>query len=394
MRGLAILAAVVAACAGCGDDNGDLDGSASSDGGSADLSAPDGGGALAGGFTIVGCAMLDQSTPTPVCTATAPAQLTFVPLAAGVTDFVWSFPGGTPSSSMLITPVVSYTQPGAAPFIVTLAAGGPGGTTVTSGKIIISAGSIGATCHSDADCDLVKGLTCVCGAGRACPGSLSVGICTRPCAPGEQICVAGGEYCADLSRSFVEPPPPDGGEPDGGADSDDWRRPLCLRACATNADCRVGLTCREIPALDPGAASGGAFTWQKACFADTLGDVGASCAAPDGTPAGDRCLSGRCDPLGARSMCTSDCATVSCPSYAACAAFNATPAIHECLPRCDGTHPCDDPLLDCLPPGGTGNFGYTLMPPDPPGTMYCSPKKCAMPSDCAPAGTCVAGFCK
>jgi hypothetical protein len=376
----------VALCASCADDFASVDGAVPGDGGGADLSVADGGGALAGAFTIVGCTTLDQSMVVPQCTANAPATLTFVPLAAGVTDFVWSFPGGTPSSSKAITPQVTYAQPGM--FVVTLAAGGPAGTTVSNGQIHITAGGIGDVCGSTGDCDPTQQLECICGTDQSCPGALSVGLCTRPCAPGA---CAPGEVCADLERGFVADMP-DGGEPDGGADSDEWRSTLCLRGCTANTDCRVGLTCREVPALTGGTA-GGPFVWQKACFSDALGGVGAACDGPDGQPAGDSCLSGRCDPLGARGICTSDCASTACPTYAACAAFNTSPAQHLCLHRCDATHPCTDPLLDCLPAGGAGNLGFTVMPPDPAGTTYCAPRKCSMPTDCAPAGTCTSGFC-
>jgi hypothetical protein len=383
---------LVAAClllAACGDNLPTYDGSIPLDGGVGDLPVPsDGSAALAGAFTVIGCSTLDQSMVSPRCTATAPAELTFVPLAAGVTDFVWSFPGGTPSSSRAITPTVVYAQAGS--FTVTLAAGGPGGTTVSSGMVVIGAGATSAACMHDSDCDVASGLACVCGDG-ACPGGLAVGLCSRSCAPGS---CAPGEVCADLARGFTASA--DGGAPDGGG-PDAWRHPLCLRGCTSDTDCRVGLHCREVPSLAPGVSEGGAFTWKKACFADALGDVGDACAGASGAPEADRCLSGRCDPLGARDVCTADCASTSCPSYAACATFNATPAVHTCLRRCSATEPCDDPLLACVPAGGAGGFGFTIMPPDPTAFGFCAPKPCTMASDCAPAGVCTsssgASFC-
>jgi hypothetical protein len=195
--------------------------------------------------------------------------------------------------------------------------------------------------------------------------------------------------CADLARGFVAPA--DGGVPDGGG-ADEWRDALCLPVCTDDSDCRPGFSCRELPALNSGQVSGGSFTWMKACFSDALGNVGDACAAADGLPDDARCLSGRCDPLGARGVCTADCATVMCPTTAGCAAFNGTPSDHQCLRRCDAQHPCDDPLLDCLAPGGSGAFGFTLSPADP-GTSYCAPKPCTTPADCAPAGTCTSSFC-
>jgi hypothetical protein len=169
-----------------------------------------------------------------------------------------------------------------------------------------------------------------------------------------------------------------------------WRRALCLPACMVAGDCRVGLRCRELPALLPGAVSGGAYTWKRACFADALGDDGEACAAPDGQPEADRCLSGRCDALGARGLCTSDCSVTGCPSYAACVTFNGTPSKSQCLYRCDAAKVCPsgDPLLDCEPPGRAGGLGFSVPASEPVGATYCAPRRCSGASDCAPAGVC------
>jgi PKD repeat protein len=380
MRGFVVACALIAAC---GDDLSTIDASPP-DGGAVDLPAPfDGASALGAAFTVIGCDALDQSQVAPRCTVTAPAELTFVPLAAGVSNFVWTFTGADPDTSRVITPTVRYAQAGVYP--VSLAASGAGGTTVTAGMVEVLAGAVGAACARPDDC--AAGLTCVC-SGDACPGALALGLCTVSCAPAS---CGFGQVCADLARGFV-PGPIDAGVSDAGT-ADDWRRPLCLTTCTDDANCRSGFTCREVPALNAGQSSSGSFTWKRACFADPLGDIGDSCLDPNGQPDDARCLSGRCDPLGARGLCTADCATVMCPAATGCAAFTTTPSAHQCLRRCDAQHPCSDPLLACVAPGGAGNFGFTVSPTDPAGTTYCAPKPCTMPADCAPAGTCTANFC-
>ncbi len=378
---------------GCTDDLPTVDGSMPpADGGQDDLGVRDGGGALAGAFTIAGCATLDQTTDVPRCTGAAPLELTFVPLVAGVDTFVWTFTGGDPPASKAITPSVLFAKPGS--YSVGLAAGGSGGTITASASVVVVAGGAGAACVDASDCDVAGGLTCVCGGG-SCPGGLVVGLCTRLCGGGA-VC-APGEVCADLARggTGVMPTADGGADEDGGVpnNGDAWRQPLCLRACAASTDCRTGLTCREVPALAAGASSGGSYGWKKGCFADPLGDDGDACDGADGLPAPALCLSGRCDPLGARGLCTSDCTTVACPTLAACATFNGQPAAPVCLRRCEAaatTCPsaANDPLLDCEPAGKLGALGFTISPGEPPATLYCAPRRCTVPADCAPAGVC------
>jgi hypothetical protein len=120
-----------------------------------------------------------------------------------------------------------------------------------------------------------------------------------------------------------------------------------------------------------------------------LNDDGGSCVTPAGRLDPSRCLSGRCDPFGARGLCTSDCAATSCPSSDACATFNGTPSSHECLRRCDAANPCNDPLLECAKAGQPGSLGFSVPAGELPGTGYCAPRRCdADPQSCAPSGTC------
>jgi hypothetical protein len=145
-----------------------------------------------------------------------------------------------------------------------------------------------------------------------------------------------------------------------------------------------------VPALAPFAASGGNYSWRRACFNDLLGDNGDACLLPTGNLSAAECLSGRCDPYGARGLCTSSCDDVACPSVDACAAFSAAPTAHLCLRRCDASHPCNDPLLACELAGQPGSLGFTVPGTEPAGATYCAPRRCdGTPSICAPSGSCV-----
>jgi hypothetical protein len=290
--------------------------------------------------------------------------------------------GGVPSSSMQISPVVVYESPGS--FDVVLGGGGTAGTASASGTVEVTTGELGAQCGADGDC--ISGLSCLC-AGGTCPGALAAGVCSKPCVGG--ACDAGGR-CVDFSRGKSTTDPPDGGYAG-------FSSPICLPACTADADCRTGFRCRELPVLVAGAAAMGPYAWQHACYPPGGGDVGASCAAVDGDFDDAACLSGRCLQYGARGLCTSNCMTTTCPSTASCSAFAETPTDLLCLLRCDATHPCTDPLLACQTAGGTGGLGFPAPASDPAGTTYCSPRRCTMPSDCAPSGTCqvhgAASFC-
>ena len=387
MKGAAVMLLFVA---GCGDGGGTADASAPIDLGVPDVGMPgDGIPPLRGAFTIIGCSTLDTSTGQPRCSGRSPLALTFVPLGSGVDTFVWTFNGGAPATSKAMAPAVTCAAPGT--YMVTLAAGGAGGTTTSTGTVVVSAGVTGSPCLADSDCDGGVGLFCVCKPGEpGCVGALSVGFCTRVCDGGD---CAAGEICADLSRGGAySPSSTDGGVDGGGPSGDVWRRALCLPGCAMTSDCASGFLCRELPALPSGGTAGGAYTWKRGCFADVGGDDGDSCASPTGQPDPSRCLSGRCDPYGARGVCSSACATTSdCPSTAACGTYNGPPATHACVRRCDASFLCnDDPLLDCEAAGQLGGLGFTISPSEAPTTRYCAPLRCSMPSQCAPSGSCTA----
>ncbi|HXT51765.1 MAG TPA: hypothetical protein VN811_12025, partial [Thermoanaerobaculia bacterium] len=382
---LALLCVVIC---GCGDDTVEMDGAVVPlDASSGDLGPlPDGGVPLEGAFSMVGCSQLTVTNGEPRCEGAAPLRLTFVPLLSGATTFVWTLTGGDPPTSAAISPSVLYARPGS--YDVMLAAGGPGGTIAAAGKIVVSAGGVGAPCSEDSDCDGVAGLTCLCGHGvSGCPGALGSGVCTRDC---DGSTCNGGEVCADLSRGLSAPMSlSDGGIADAGAPQP-WREAICLPSCTTSDDCRAGLSCREVPSLMPFGMSGGPYTWRRACFAGALGDDGDACISPGGDADPSSCLSGRCDLYGARGLCTSECDDLSCPSADACAAFQAAPAQHLCLRRCDAAHPCGDPLLACEAAGAPGSLGFTVAASEPPGLTYCAPRRCDSDAGvCAPSGRCL-----
>jgi PKD repeat protein len=384
MRRACVLALLVA---GCGDGSRHPDGGAPIDLGIPDLGTlGDGLPLLRGAFTMSGCSTLDTSTGQPKCSGRAPLTLTLVPLGSGVDTFVWTLPGGEPMLSKAISPSVTYGTPGV--YAVTLAAGGSAGTTSAMGTVVVSAGVTGSGCLDDTDCDAGAGLFCVCKPGEpGCVGALGVGFCSRDCSGA--VCAA-GELCVDLTRGGAYVP---GGD-DGGAGGDVWRRALCVPSCSGGADCRVGLSCRELPSLAAGGLAGGAYAWKQGCFADVGGDDGDACAAPSGEPDGARCLSGRCDPYGARGLCSSPCTISSdCPTSAACADYNAAPSgpARACLRRCDAAFACGaDPLLDCEAADQVGGLGFSVTPPEAPSARFCAPLRCTMAAQCAPSGSCTA----
>jgi PKD repeat protein len=372
--------------AGCSDQGGMIDASAPSDLGIGDLGwLSDGPELLRGAFTITGCATLDTSTGEPRCSGRAPLALTFVPLGSGVSAFVWTFPGGTPSASKAIAPAVNFATPGT--YAVMLAAGGTAGTTTASGTVVVSSGTTGSPCLADTDCDASAGLFCVCKPGDGgCVGALSIGFCSRSCSGG--VCNP-GEICADFTRGGAYVP----SSGDAGVAGEAWRQALCLPSCMSGADCRAGLSCRELPSLPGGGMAGGSYSWKRGCFADVGGDDGDSCFSPSGQPDPSRCLSGRCDPYGARGLCASDCATsADCPSTAACATYSAPPwpPRQACLRRCASFACANDPLLACEDGTAGGGLGFVVTPAEAQSTMYCAPLPCVTASRCAPSGMCTA----
>jgi hypothetical protein len=250
MRSLVL--AVVVALAACGDRVLVVDGAApADDAGVGDLGLnPDGAAELRAAFTIVGCARLEFHGAEPRCTGPAPLELTFVPLAAGASTYLWSFAGGQPDTSSAISPVARFPKTGT--FMVTLTAAGGSGSSTASGVVAVSSGAVGDPCLETTDCD--KGLTCLCAEDPLCPASLRGGLCTRGCG-GSDGCDP-GELCVDLSRGA--PGAVDGGTAsctvDGGASvATVYRRALCLPSCMTDGDCTVGLRCRALPSLAGGA---------------------------------------------------------------------------------------------------------------------------------------------
>lgn len=391
--------------AGCGGNGGSPDAGTSTDMNIGDVGAAfDGPGPLRATFTVVGCATLDASTGMPRCSGAAPLRLTFVPLGAGLTNFVWTFMGGSPGTSKAMSPEATFATPGT--YNVTLAAGGAAGATTATGAIVVTSGSTGSPCLADSDCDAGAGLFCLCKPGETgCVGALAVGFCSRDCSG--TLCDA-GEICADFTRggAFV-PASIDGGTDDdggtGGPSADVWRRALCVPSCTVGSECAGGQLCRALPALASGAAAGGSFTWRQGCFSDVGGDDGDSCLSSAGAPDASRCLSGRCDPYGARGLCTSDCnSSDDCPPTAACATYNGplgSAPTHACLRRCDATTLCNgDPLLDCEAADQLGGLGFSITPAEVATSRYCAPLRCSMQSQCAPSGSCTAmgggSFCR
>jgi len=141
-----------------------------------------------------------------------------------------------------------------------------------------------------------------------------------------------------------------------------------------------------LPTVAPGAAPQADYVWTEACFADALSDTGAACRDAYGNLDGTSCLTGRCEAFGARGLCTDECdAERPCPDHAACATLPSVGA--RCLSRCAMGEACGDPLLACQL-GGAGGLGYSLSSSEPASTTLCAPKRCTLPADCAPSGTC------
>lgn len=356
-------------------------------------------------FTITGCGKLTFPGDEPRCEGLSPLSLQLVLLPIGVSSYRWQVvpangtsdgglsDGGLGSlldetQSRSRSPSFTLTRPGT--YFVNLAVAGPGGTSSASGQIIVGTGDIGAPCRSDDQCQ--NGLRCLCAADKpgrdgACPGSLASGLCTKSC---DGVACPTGSVCLNLSRSQTALP--DGGSGDG------FRQPICVMPCSVDTDCRADQVCRELPQSKPGAAASAPLQFGKVCFASIPAGVGASCIGPDEQPSQSDCATGVCEALGSHDLCTLSCGA-GCPQSAACATWNGTvapvPSGPRCLGRCDASHPCADPLLDCLPGGGSGGLGFTLVG-EPMITQVCAPRRCSKAADC-PGGRCVtigtASFC-
>ena len=361
-------------------------------------------------FTIAGCQKLTFPSDEPRCTGGAPLTVQLVLLPIGVSMYRWqvtpaSGSGGADggmsdgglgslldeTQSKSKSPMLTLAKPGT--YLVSVAVAGPGGTSTASGQIIVGSGSVGASCDNDEQCD--SGLRCLCGSdtpGRdgRCPGSIGNGVCTKSC---DGVACPMGSTCLNLSRSS-------GTIADGGT-GDGYRQPICVKPCSVDGDCRADLLCRELPVSKPGGAASDPISFGKVCFAAIPGAIGASCIGVDEQPDRTACATGLCESLGARHLCTVACGPsgVSCPTNAACATWNVSvapaPTGPRCLSRCDMSHPCGDPLLDCLPGGGSGGLGFSLMS-EPMSTQVCAPRRCSKAADC-PGGRCVtvgaASFC-
>lgn len=356
-------------------------------------------------FTIAGCRKLTFPNDEPRCEGLAPLSLQLVLLPIGVSSYRWQVlaadgtsDGGTSDGGMgsLLdetqsrsrSPSFTLTRPGT--YYVSLAVAGPGGTSSASGQIVVSTGEVGEPCRRDDQCQ--SGLRCLCGVdqpGRdgACPGSLANGICTKSC---DGVACPIGSVCLNLSRSQAS-------LADGGI-GDAFRQPLCAKPCTLDTDCRADQLCRELPQSKPGAAASAPLQFGKVCFAAIPAAIGASCIGADEQPSQSDCATGVCEALGARDLCTIACGS-GCPQSAACATWNSAvapaPSSPRCLARCDAARPCGDPLLECLPGGGSGGLGFTL-PGEPMSTQVCAPRRCSKAADC-PSGRCVtigaASFC-
>jgi PKD repeat protein len=85
------------------------------------------------GYLSASCLGTCQSVNPPVANFTynvlsqcVPGQVQYSDISTGATSRVWSFPGGTPSTSTAANPLVSYAQPGT--YGATLTVSGPGGS--------------------------------------------------------------------------------------------------------------------------------------------------------------------------------------------------------------------------------------------------------------------------
>ena len=325
-------------------------------------------GGLALDFTVTGCPRLER---TPRCTGRAPLTLEFVPInSGGITKYLWNFGDGTPEVADT-SPVHTYNLPGT--YDVGLVGGGSTDGTAQrkrQGFVVVTESAAGDPCEVDLQC--ARGMTCVCGSATKCTSAFVRGMCAATC---KDAPCAAGQVCADLSLAAR----------DGGT-AEAWEVPLCLRACRSDDECGAGTTCRDLPGT--GAAGG----WVRGCFPAHPLALGASCRGATGQLRHELCVTGLCADLGANGVCSQDCSRLPCPTGSACAQLNDGRRL--CLRVCGAAFPCSaDPLLACLPPN-SGPLGFTVGSPVAdggaplPSATYCAPRRCSMPSDCAPSGLC------
>jgi PKD repeat protein len=219
----------------------------------------------------------------------------------------------------------------------------------------------------------------------------SAGDGGRPETAGAATVDAGAALSGDATVTGDASPPSgdaasgDASAPDGGpaAPGDAARappRPLCLAACAADADCALGLVCRALP----GGTSG---TFTNVCVPPFYRRVADSCRDAEGRLDDHVCSTGLCANLGAIGLCSASCAGgAACPTGAACATFGDGRSF--CLVTCTADETCTrDPLLACETGAGGGALGFTTSPPAPTAT-FCAPRSCTSQADCAPSGTC------
>jgi PKD repeat protein len=328
---------LLVALAGCSGD-----GDAAPDAGVDALGLPDASPRDAGvslgfvDFAAAGCESFDATLVR--CRGRAPLELRFVALAAAPLEaYLWSFGDGSPQATSA-SPVHRYELPGS--YGVRLTVGGPGGTVQAAKETYVTVDPVGlgGRCDLEGQCDV--GLGCLEG----------LGLCTRDCEDDEDC--GAGATCAILGEDQV-----------------------CLPACHDGC-------CQEVRAAEGG--------WTEACIpAGLFADEGGSCRDGEGALADERCASGSCDDLGARGICAGSCDGVACPSYAVCATFAGN--VKRCLAECSEARPCQgDPWLACEAANASGALGFSVASAGGP---YCAPRRCAVPADCGPDGTCTAGFC-
>jgi hypothetical protein len=160
----------------------------------------------------------------------------------------------------------------------------------------------GAECTDDSDC---AGGKCRCGSSENCDPDPTRPFCTTPCTPGS---CADGEVCAEAS----------------GLAGVDYNHclPGCDQTCSMD-----GLSCIHVPTQDSGD-----WTYEPACYSDSVVDVGQPCTSDSECPVGE-CLHDYYD----AGFCTFSC-TGDCPDRTACVELDGA---HFCTPRC----PDDDPSV-------------------------------------------------
>jgi PKD repeat protein len=328
-------------------------------------------------FTVENCPAFDPQAIT--CTGQVPLTVRFVPLATTtVIQYYWNFGDGSPFA-LEVAPSHPYTVPGV--YTVSVVATGVDGNMVSQahpGYIVVLANPLGDPCDSDLQCN--QGLFCLCSTKAPCSTGPTSGLCASSC----QV-----DACDDTAvcAGLLTAAPPTG-------EASPWQNSLCLRACAKDDDCAAGLSCRTLPL---GGADGG---WTHGCFVSVPGDVGEPCRDVEGNLRNDLCTSGFCADLGAKGLCSLDCANATCPPGSDCAVLG--DGRNLCLRPCTNFNCAQDPLLTCVVPN-PGDLGYQLTGVAGPNaaSSYCAPKPCSVddPSGdgCLPTGTCVtmsgAGHC-